>query len=163
MRCGGDGFKKNQEAPHVHAGLRGYSELMPVYLGTSHAYRSWDENHPKGYVQRDEGLQLPSEGLQRWRSEHAKDEPARFSLEQQQLLHEIVAMIAAERDTRLHATATVATHVHKLFSFRSPACTCGATGVKRSSIGVLRRPEKVGVDLLGGQKILNLLQARVAS
>jgi hypothetical protein len=51
----------------------------------------------------------------------------RFTIDQQQMLHEIVVMIAAERSMRLHATATVTTHIHKLFSFRSPACTCGAS------------------------------------
>jgi hypothetical protein len=118
---------KYGEAPHVHAGLRGYLEDMPVYLGTSHAYRSWDEDHPKGYMQRDEGLKPPSEGLQRWRSEHAKHEPMKFTVDQQRLLHEVVVMISEERLVRLHASATVTTHVHKLFSFRSPACTCGAS------------------------------------
>jgi hypothetical protein len=100
---------------------------MAVYLGTSHAYRSWEEDHPKGYVQRDEGLKPPSERLQRWREEHAKHEPVGFSFGHQQMLHEIVLMIARERGVRLHGTATVLTHVHKLFSFRSPACTCGAS------------------------------------
>jgi hypothetical protein len=100
---------------------------MAVYLGTSHAYRSWDEDHPKGYVQRDEGLREPSESLAQWRGRQAKDPPARFSLELQEVLHGVIVEIAQERRVRLHAVGSTRTHVHKLFSFRSPACPCGAS------------------------------------
>ena len=34
---------------------------MPVYLLTAHAYRSWHEDHRKGYVQCEQGLKDPSE------------------------------------------------------------------------------------------------------
>jgi hypothetical protein len=132
---------------------------MPVYLGTSHAYRSWDEDHPTGYVQRDEGLKPPSERLQQWRSDHAKHGPARFSVQQRRLLHDIAVMIAEERDIRLHAAATVLTHVHKLFSFRSPACTCGASEFCEPSCParkcaerfITRAKQKMGQQLAKGE------------
>jgi hypothetical protein len=100
---------------------------MAVYLGTCHAYRSWDEDHPKGYVQRDGGLQEPSEGMAQWRGRQATDEPARFSGELQEILHGVVVEIAAERRVQMHAASSTPTHIHGLFSFRDPACTCGAT------------------------------------
>ena len=40
---------------------------MPVYLATVHAYGSWQEDHPKGFVQHGEGLKDPSPGLAAWR------------------------------------------------------------------------------------------------
>ncbi len=99
---------------------------MPVYLATSHAYRSWSEANPRGYVQRDEGLQPPSEKLARWRAEHAMNDPAKFAKDLQSILHDVVVQIAAEKEVLLYATATTASHIHKLFGFKSPTCTCGA-------------------------------------
>jgi hypothetical protein len=100
---------------------------MPVYLCTTHAYRSWEEDHPNGYVQRDEGLKPPSENLRRWRSEHALHEPVRFSKELQSLIIDVVEHISIEKCARLHAVAATRTHVHSLISFRSPACICGVS------------------------------------
>jgi hypothetical protein len=128
---------------------------MAVYLGTSPAYRSWEEDHPKGYIQRDEGLEPPSKRLRQWREDHAKHPAVIFSVEHQRMLHEIVVMIANERAVRLHATATVVTHIHKLFSFRSPACTCGASrfcaarcaGRKFAERFITRAKQKMGQRL----------------
>ena len=100
---------------------------MPVYLLTSHAYRSWREDHPLGYVQRRQGLKGPSEALAQHRAARAKHEPVRFEAGIQHLLHRTVDVIARENEVRLHACATCPTHVHTLISFRSPACTCGAS------------------------------------
>ncbi len=107
-------------------GFGGENVGMAVYLGTCHAYRSWDEDHPRGYVQRDGGLQEASEGMARWRGRQAKDEPARFSLKLQEVLHGVAVEIATERRVQLHAVSSTGTHLHELFSFRDPACTCGA-------------------------------------
>jgi hypothetical protein len=100
---------------------------MPVYMATVHAYRSWSEEHPFGYVQRGEGLKPPSPNLARYREDHSNHPPARFEGAMQQALIEVVAAIVEERELRLHATTTTPTHVHVVISFRSPACTCGAS------------------------------------
>src|SRR5438270_512858 len=100
---------------------------MPVYLLTAHAYRSWREDRPQGYVQRDEGLQEPNEALANWRADHANHDPAKFDDASQRALLEIGKLIAVERAVRLHAQTTTISHVHELISYRSPACTCGAS------------------------------------
>ena len=100
---------------------------MPVYFITSHAYRSWSEDHRNGFVQRDEGLQESSKELAAWRAEHSEYEPAKFERDAQKLLLDVVEEIARERKVRLHGSSATRTHVHKIISFRSPACTCGAS------------------------------------
>ncbi|MEX0744410.1 MAG: hypothetical protein WD118_02310 [Phycisphaeraceae bacterium] len=99
---------------------------MPVYLLTIHAYRSWSEDNPHGYVQRGRGLQPSNSRRARWRRDHARFPPFRFDGAAQQLAHRCAPAICNERDLRLHACATTATHIHTLASFPSPACTCGA-------------------------------------
>jgi hypothetical protein len=125
---------------------------MPVYLLTMHAYRSWREDRPEGYVQRGEGRMLPNESLARWRAERASHPEARFERDVQQTMHEIIALIAAERHVRLHACVTTPTHVHVLMSFRNPACTCGASehcrrgceGKEHAETVIVRMKRKMG-------------------
>lgn len=93
---------------------------------TAHAYRSWSEDHPNGFIQRREGLKKPSTKLAALRAAKARFEKARFELDAQIVLHEVVLEISKEFEMRLHAAATCPTHVHVIYSFRSPACTCGA-------------------------------------
>jgi hypothetical protein len=100
---------------------------MPVYMLTAHAYRSWREDHPRGYIQRGDGLKDPNPQLAAWRSRHATDDEARFEREAQITLHAVAVEIAREKAVRLHACATCPTHVHCVISFRNPACTCGAS------------------------------------
>jgi hypothetical protein len=105
---------------------------MPVYLLTIHAYRSWSEGNTKGYVQRDDGLKPSSPNLASWREENSSHDPARFGMDDQQLLHEILVTVASERKCRLHAGATTPTHVHGLTSFLHPSCECdGAKWCRR--------------------------------
>ncbi|MGD0541939.1 MAG: hypothetical protein ABSB33_10510 [Tepidisphaeraceae bacterium] len=120
---------------------------MPVYLLTAHAYRSWQEDHRKGYVQRAQGLKDPSERLARWRANHAKHEPARFSRDIQEIILNVASEIARERNVRLHASAATLTHVHILISFRSPACTCGAAKYCRGGCPGRAFAEKVIVRM----------------
>ncbi len=101
---------------------------MPVYLMTTHAYGTWSEAHRSGYVQRDEGLNPPSERLAHWRRDQAKHGPAAFSPDLQAIILAVAEAIAKERDVTLHASTATKTHVHQLISFRGPACTCGAFG-----------------------------------
>jgi hypothetical protein len=109
-------------------GFCSFAEVnVPVYLVTTHAYRSWSEGNPRGYVQRGQGLQKTSERLARWRADNARQEPARFSADVRKVISQVVNEIAIERAVRLHAQAATATHVHVLISFVSPACTCGAS------------------------------------
>jgi REP element-mobilizing transposase RayT len=100
---------------------------MPVYLITMHAYRSWNEDDPKGYVQRREGLKPSSKALAKWRATHARQSPARFTPETRAVIADVVVQISDERKVRLHAQSVTSTHVHALISFESPACTCGAS------------------------------------
>lgn len=95
---------------------------MPVYLLTIHAYRSWPEDHKRGYVQRGKGLQPPDPDRARWRNDHASQPPARFDQRQQQLIQTVISTSIDD----LYACATTPTHIHILFAFRSPACQCGA-------------------------------------
>ena len=94
---------------------------MPVYLLTAHAYRSWREDHPRGYVQRGEGLKEPSTPLAEWRAQRAHFEEVRFERGMQEWLHPIVVAMAEEKEVRLHVCATCPTHVHIVVSFLSPA------------------------------------------
>ncbi|MGD0388202.1 MAG: hypothetical protein ABSC42_04525 [Tepidisphaeraceae bacterium] len=118
---------------------------MPVYLFTAHAYRSWGEDHPRGYVQRGKGLQESNERLAHWRAANARHEPARFDGQLQGIIMEAVESVAAERGVRLHALAVTLTHVHILVSFRSPACTCGASKFCRKACEGRKFVETFGI------------------
>ena len=100
---------------------------MPVYLVTVHAYGTWSEDHRSGYVQRADGLKPPSERQARWRREQARHDPAEFTLNLQAVILTVAEDIARERDVTLRASTATKTHAHELISFRSPACTCGAS------------------------------------
>ena len=92
-----------------------FAQHMPVYLITAHAYRSWSEGDPKGYVQRGEGLMPPSSALARYRARKAKHPEVRFEGEMQQVLNFVIESIVPEKGAKLHACVTCPTHVHILF------------------------------------------------
>ncbi len=100
---------------------------MPVYLLTIHAYATWSKDDRSGCVQHDDGLKPPSERFARWRREHSGHEPAKFTAELQAILVGAAEQIATERQVTLRGSTAMATHAHELISFRSPACTCGAS------------------------------------
>ena len=131
---------------------------MPVYLMTAHAYRSWREDHPRGYVQRREGLKESSVNLARHRAAIARHAEARFEVEVQELLHSVIVEIAAEQEVRLHACVTCPTHVHILVSFRSPACICGAS--KYCGRGCEARERAEGVIVRMKRKMGQAVAAR---
>jgi hypothetical protein len=89
-----------------------------------HGYRTWSEAHPRGYVQRGQGLKSSSIALARWRANKARQEPARFDGEIMDVIAATVPAIAAERGLRLHAQTITATHVHVMVSFHEPLCEC---------------------------------------
>ena len=111
---------------HANAGLvlSRYDLRMPVYFVTCHAYRSWSEANPRGYVQRDEGLLPPSEKLARWRAEHAEQPPTRFDDAQKMLLLDVVEELAEEDALQLYGTSCTATHLHMVIGFEAPPCQC---------------------------------------
>jgi len=92
---------------------------MPVFLFTFHAYRSWREDDPRGFVQRcAPGIQPPREGLARHRAGTATHEPVTFNADQQDLLLAAAREICNRRNWRCHAVAATPTHVHVLLSWR---------------------------------------------
>lgn len=113
------------QAPHGNAGLTFcYPHPMPVYLLTIHTYGSCQEDHPKGYVQRGEGLKPSSPRLARWRDEHQKHPSVVLGESQQLILAKACRTGCGRAELRPHAVATAPTHVHLLASFPSPRCTC---------------------------------------
>ncbi len=92
---------------------------MPVYLISLHAYRSWDEDNPRGYVQRGrEGVQPPSAALARWRASRAKHPAVRLDAIQRQLLIDAAQEIAARRTWTLYAMCATPTHIHMIVGWR---------------------------------------------
>jgi hypothetical protein len=102
---------------------------MPVYFVTCHAYRSWSEANPRGYVQRDEGLKPPSDKLAKWRVERADlrgQPPTRFDDDQKKLLLDVIEELCGEHALQLYGSSCTATHLHMLIGFEAPSCQCGA-------------------------------------
>lgn len=92
---------------------------MPVALITIHAYRSWTEDNPRGYVQRGKrGVQAPSTQLAKHRAMIAAHPPVLFDQKKQAMLIEAAREIAAMLNCRLHAVAATPTHLHLLVSWK---------------------------------------------
>ncbi len=99
---------------------------MPVYHLTLHAYGSWTEDHPDGYVQRDEGLKQPNPKLNEARRKLQKQEAARFDAAYHEMLYDEWMNVCERNEATLHGVAITPTHIHVVLSFQSPACACGA-------------------------------------
>ncbi|MCH7848735.1 MAG: hypothetical protein IIB53_10280 [Planctomycetes bacterium] len=91
---------------------------MPAYLFTFHAYRSWNPDNPRGFVQRGKGIQPPNHNLARAYDAVAGAAPMIFRREHQRVLIWVGYDVCARRGWRLHFTATEPTHVHYLVSWR---------------------------------------------
>ena len=91
---------------------------MPAYLFTFHAYRSWNADNPRGFVQRGKGIQPPNHNLARAYDAVAVAAPMIFRREHQRILIWVGSDVCARRGWRLHFTATEPTHVHYLVSWR---------------------------------------------
>ena len=91
---------------------------MPAYLFTFHAYRSWNADNPRGFVQRGKGIQPPNHNLARAYDAVAGAAPMIFRCEHQRILIWVGCDVCARRGWRLHFTATEPTHVHYLVSWR---------------------------------------------
>ncbi len=90
---------------------------MPVYLFTYHAYRSWNPDHPRGFVQPGKGIQSPSRALARAYAAAAKQPAVLFEDPHQQVLLWIGHDACERRGWRLHGVATEPTHVHYLIGW----------------------------------------------
>ena len=105
-------------APGFHPELRLYNQAMPVYLITLHAYRSWQEDNPKGYVQRGEhGIQPPDPILAKQRASIAKQAQRAFTRDQKLLIITHTQDVANNRGIRLHAISCTASHTHLIASW----------------------------------------------
>jgi len=90
---------------------------VPVYLFTYHAYRSWNADHPRGFVQKGEGVRPPNERLARAYDEAASFPPFEFDHDTQRFLIDVVRDVCGRRPWQLHAAATEPTHLHALISW----------------------------------------------
>jgi REP element-mobilizing transposase RayT len=91
---------------------------MAVYHFTLHTYRSWNADHPRGWVKRDCGIQLPDPERAQLYNRHALHPPALFTAEHKDVVFWIVADACLRRQWRLHALAAEPTHVHILVSWQ---------------------------------------------
>ena len=95
-----------------------YNPPMPVYMITLHAYRSWSEDNPRGYVQRGErGIQSPDPIRAKQRASLAKHPPRSFNNDQQQFILDEAEGVMVNRQVRLHAISCTATHIHMVVSW----------------------------------------------
>lgn len=96
---------------------------MPVYLLTIHAYGSWREDHPKGYVQRGQGLQPTNEALRMSRDRAMRQPAVIWDHDLQRLVAPWLEKASKQYSFDLHAVATTPTHAHVLLAFASPEHT----------------------------------------
>lgn len=90
---------------------------MPVYFITIHAYRSWNADHPRGFIQRGQtGIKKQNRAIAAHRDQVASQEPVRFSSQDQQVIISAGIDIASRRGWRLHGIAATPTHYHLLVS-----------------------------------------------
>ncbi len=76
---------------------------MPAYLFTYHAYRSWNADNPRGFVQRGKGIQPPNHNLARAYDAVAGAAPMIFGREHQRILI-WDAMFLMRIETRSHGS-----------------------------------------------------------
>jgi hypothetical protein len=91
---------------------------MPVYLFTFHSYRSWNPDHPRGFVQRGKGILPPDADLAKEYEKRAKGPTTLFDRSCQRILIWISYDACMRRKWRLHYVATETTHVHILVSWK---------------------------------------------
>jgi len=92
---------------------------MPCYLFTLHAYRSWNADHPRGFVREQGKIEPPNAKLARFYDRNAEQPPVTFGPFHQRVMIWITHDASIRRDWRLHAVATESTHIHMLVSWRS--------------------------------------------
>ncbi len=86
---------------------------MPVYHFTFHAYRSWNTDHPEGWLQHgDPERKRPTPDLAKHRDELSKYPPVLFTAEQQKSILHHIHDISSRRAWRPYAISADATHLH---------------------------------------------------
>lgn len=116
---------------------------MPVYLFTFHAYRSWREDNPNGYVQRGRpGIQPPSKRLADYRAAIANDPPTVFDDAQKALLLEGMQDMCTRRNWRLHGASATPSHVHALVSWATPQSPRDLTTPMKRLLGMMLSQHK---------------------
>lgn len=98
-------------------GCGGDDVLMPVYLITLHAYRSWNADHPRGYVRCGEGVLPPDPEMARRYDQRAKHQRVRFDDAMQRVIVDGTRDICSRRNWRLHHAVCVFSHMHALVSW----------------------------------------------
>ncbi len=92
---------------------------MPAYLFTFHAYRSWNADRPRGFVQKGRGIQPPNTALANYYDQQAKQVPVQFEKHQQQVMLWIAWDACCRRGWRLHAASFDPSHLHILVSWQA--------------------------------------------
>jgi hypothetical protein len=88
---------------------------MPAILITVHAYRSWSEDNPRGYVQRGRrGIQPPSRKLATHRAAVATHPPVQFDCEQMVVAIDAAHEVCIALEQSPLAASCTATHLHVL-------------------------------------------------
>ncbi len=93
---------------------------MPVYHFTYHTYRSWNADHPRGWIQHGEqGVRIRSEHLAIHRKRLAKHPPTLIHTHQQHAIIDYVQEICGKRNWEPYGISANLTHLHVVIAWRS--------------------------------------------
>jgi len=95
--------------------IRGFwvEKQMAVFHFTLHAYRSWNTDNPRGYVQHGEyGIKPQNVALGRVRDQLASFPPVVFDEEDRQFLVEQSHDVTQRRSLKLYGVTVIETHLH---------------------------------------------------
>ena len=94
-------------------------EIIMVGHFVLHAYRSWNADNPRGYVNRGHhGILAPDEGIARYRNRSAAQPAVEWDGIAQALILTLTNEICSQETWRLHGIAITATHIHAVTSKR---------------------------------------------
>jgi hypothetical protein len=106
---------------YIRGRARQDSAIMPVYLFTYHAYRSWMPDELGGYVRQGKGHIGPDRKMAAQYRRNAAQDEIEFDEAIRELLVVAAPNICATKGWRLHRIQVVTTHLHALVSWRTPA------------------------------------------
>jgi hypothetical protein len=121
---------------------------MPVFHITLHAYRSWNADHPRGFIRKDrKGIQSPNPKLARARDRFAKHAPVSFSPEDCEFLVEAARIAARHCSYTLYGTTATRTHLHIAVGASKTLDADEAQAALKSGVGYLlsKRAGKTGL------------------
>lgn len=91
---------------------------MPVYHFTFHAYRSWNADHERGYLQRGEkGIKKANIPLAYMRDRLASEQPVKFNKDEAKFLVEPMEETVARRGWELYGVTVTENHLHAVVSW----------------------------------------------